>query len=148
MDTQEMEESAYIADYENIAILTIPNRRCGENINYFLKSFQYVYNIHMINGLKFFFLFPLLIIMLLPSCKEKPKNPIAEYGNALMNAHQRSKDTAEKANLDAIQETIRAYRASNDKYPESLNDIQGMIGSPIDFSRYNYDPQTGTVSLK
>lgn len=102
----------------------------------------------MINGLKFFLLFPLLIIMLLPSCKEKPKNPIAEYGDALMNAHQRSKDTAEKANLDAIQETIRTYRASNDKYPASLNDIKGMIGSPIDISRYNYDPQTGTVSLK
>lgn len=102
----------------------------------------------MINGLKFFLLFPLLIIMLLTSCKEKPKNPIAEYGDALMNAHQRSKDTAEKANLDAIQETIRTYRASKDKYPESLNDIRGMIGSHIDISRYNYDPQTGTVSLK
>jgi hypothetical protein len=84
----------------------------------------------------------------LSACEQKPKNPVAEYGDALMDSRKKAQDAAEKANLDALNKSVQAYHASNDKYPESLQDAANLIGSSVDLSRYDYDPQTGVVSLK
>lgn len=93
-------------------------------------------------------LFSLLLLSGLPACEQKPKNPVAEYGDALIDSHKRARDAAEKANLDALQKAVQAYRASNERFPESLREAAALIGSPVDLSRYDYDPQTGVVSMK
>ncbi len=86
--------------------------------------------------------------LILTACDQKPNNPVSDYGDALLGARQRAQEGAEIANLDAIKKSIEAYRAANDKYPESLKDIEGLLGSPVDFSKYDYNPQTGAVALK
>ena len=75
-------------------------------------------------------------------------NPIEAYGNGLIGAQTRAKNTAVATNLDTVQKTVQAYRAANDRYPDSLNDIAGMINRAVDLTIYDYDPSTGTVRLK
>jgi hypothetical protein len=86
--------------------------------------------------------------LILTACDQKPKNPVSDYGSALLGAPERAQEGAETANLDAVRKCIGAYRAANDKYPESLKDIEDLLGSPVDPSKYDYNPQTGIVTLK
>jgi len=92
--------------------------------------------------------FIVMILFLLTACDQKPKNPVAEYGDALINSYKRGQQAGEVANLDAIKKAIQAYHAVNDKYPESLKDIEKLLGTTIDDSKYDYNPDTGMVSLK
>jgi hypothetical protein len=85
--------------------------------------------------------FILLISSFIFSCEEKPKNPVAEYGDTMMNSYQKGKQAGETGNLDC-QSTIRAYHAAYDRYPQNLEEIKGLLGSEMDFSKYDYDPKT------
>ncbi len=90
-----------------------------------------------------------LVLFVFAACDQKPKNPVSEYGDALIGAYKGSKGVAERANLDAVQKSVDAYRAANEKYPENLKDVEPLLsGSEIDLTKYVYDPQTGKVSLK
>src|SRR4030042_6786874 len=94
-------------------------------------------------------LFPIILaLFLLLACDEKPKNPISEYGDALIGSYKRGQQAGEEANLDAIKKTIQSYYAEHEKYPESLKDLEDLMRKPIDATKYNYDPQTGTITLK
>jgi hypothetical protein len=86
--------------------------------------------------------------LLIPACKEKPKNPVAEYGNNLMNAYKGAQNAADIASLDGMKKAVEAYRASNGSYPAELKDVGALIGGPVDFSKFDYDPSTGAVTLK
>ena len=88
------------------------------------------------------------VLFLLFSCKEKPKNPVAEYGNALVDSYKRGQQAGEKANLDALKQAIESYRATNGRLPANLEEAQEFIGSGIDPSKYDYNPENGSVSLK
>jgi len=88
----------------------------------------------------------LLVLSVLAACKEK--NPVAEYGDTMVNSYQKGKQAAVDGNLDAVQKALQAYHAANDKYPEKLEEIDPLLGGTnVDFSKYNYDPQNGTVTL-
>jgi hypothetical protein len=93
-------------------------------------------------------LFIILTLFFLFSCDQKPKNPVAEYGDALIDSYKRGQKAGEIANLDAVNRTVKAYHASNDRYPQSLDEIKDLIGSNIDLSKYEYNPDNGMVSLK
>lgn len=94
-------------------------------------------------------LLALFTIAFFASCKEKPKNPVAEYGNTMMNSYHRGKEAGAAANLDAVKRAVQAYRAANDRYPQSLEEIRSLLGgSEIDLSKYDYNPGNGSVSLK
>jgi hypothetical protein len=87
--------------------------------------------------------------LLFISCDEKPKNPVSEYGDALIGSYKRGQDAGEAANLDAVRKAVDAYRAFNDRYPSNLDEVDDLIGSDnIDLSAYDYDPESGTVSIK
>ena len=89
------------------------------------------------------------MVLVFSACDQKPKNPISEYGDALIGAYKGSKVAAEQANLDAVQKSIDAYHAVNDKFPDSLKDVEPLLnGTQIDFAKYDYDPQSGKASLK
>jgi hypothetical protein len=89
-----------------------------------------------------------IILSFFTACEETPKNPVAEYGNTMMNAYQKGKIGGKIANLQAVKSAVQAYHAANDRFPEKLEDVKDLIGSEMDFSKYNYNPQTGMVSLK
>ena|ERR1700690_109427 len=94
------------------------------------------------------FFFTIIILTFIFACKEKPKNPVAEYGDTMINSYQKGKQAAVTGNLDAVKKSLEAYHASNEKYPQNLDDIKPLIGSELDLSRYDYNPQTGAVTLK
>jgi hypothetical protein len=92
--------------------------------------------------------FILLLSSFIFSCKEKPKNPVAEYGDTMLNSYQTGKQAGETGNLDAVRNAIRAYHAANDRYPQNLDEIKELLGSELDLSKYDYNPQNGTVNIK
>jgi len=92
-------------------------------------------------------LFPVLLFFIF-ACDQKPKNPVAEYGDSMIGAYKSGQHAGEIGNLEAVQKAVAAYHASNDKYPESLDQVKDLIGSNIDLSKYDYNPENGSVSLK
>ncbi|MFA6055554.1 MAG: hypothetical protein WC769_09275 [Thermodesulfovibrionales bacterium] len=90
----------------------------------------------------------LICLFFLLACDEKPKNPVAEYGDALVNSYKRSQQAAEEANLDALKKAVQLYYASNERFPKNLNEAKEFISPDMDLSKYDYSPDTGTVSLK
>jgi hypothetical protein len=90
----------------------------------------------------------LFVLLLLPACKEKPKNPVAEYGDALIDSYKGAQNTADLASLEGVKKAVQAYRAANGSYPAELKDVGDLIGGRVDFSNYDYDPSTGAVTLK
>jgi len=93
-------------------------------------------------------LFAIAILLFLVSCDQKPKNPVSEYGETVIDAYKKGQAVKETADLDAIKKTIQAYHAANDRYPANLDEIANLIGKQIDMAKYDYDPQTGAVNLK
>jgi len=84
-----------------------------------------------------------LCLMAFSSCEE---NPVQEYGRGLTGALEKADTAADSANLDALRKSISAYRASEDRYPESLAEITSAMG--LDPARFDYDPATGRVALR
>jgi hypothetical protein len=90
-----------------------------------------------------------LSALLLPSaCKEKPKNPVAEYGDALIGSYKGAQNAADLATLDGLKKAVQAYRAANGSYPAELKDVESLIGGPVDFTKYDYDSTNGAVTQK
>ncbi len=92
--------------------------------------------------------FLIIVILLTFACKEKPKTAFDEYGDALIDSYKKAQKTETITNLDTIKKAILIYHAEKGKYPESLGDINEYLKSEIDLSKYNYDSNTGNVSLK
>ncbi|MGC2064087.1 MAG: hypothetical protein WA610_14020 [Thermodesulfovibrionales bacterium] len=93
-------------------------------------------------------LFAALIMTFLFACQEKPKNPVAVYGDTMINSYEKGKQAGEAGNLDAVKKALDAYHAANDKYPENLDEIKPLVGQNLDISKYDYNPQNGTVTPK
>ena len=89
-----------------------------------------------------------VVLVFLCACDRKPKNPVAEYGNSLIGAYKSGQHAGQIGNLEAVQKAVAAYHASNDKYPETLDQVKDLIGSDVDMSQYDYNPENGAVSLK
>ena len=83
------------------------------------------------------------------ACDNKPKNPVAKYGDTMINSYQKGKQAGVSGNLDAVKNAIQAYHAANDKYPQNLDEIKPLLGgSDMDLSKYDYNPENGNVTLK
>lgn len=103
------------------------------------------------------FIIAVAILTVILACDEKPKNPVAEktnnpvaqYGDTMVNSYQKGKQAGIDGNLDAVRKAVQAYHATNDKYPQNLDDIKPLLGgSDMDFANYDYNPENGTVNLK
>ncbi len=98
----------------------------------------------------------LFLISLILSCKEapktrieeEPKNPVAEYGDAMINAYQKGQEAGKTGNLFAVKQAVQAYHAAYGTYPQNLDDLEDLIGTGINASLYDYDSRTGKVALK
>ena len=93
-------------------------------------------------------LFAVVILFAVLACDEKPKNPAAEYGDTMINSYHKGKQAAEEGNLDAVRKAVQAYHATNDKYPQNLEEIKPLLSSEVDFSKYDYNSESGAVTLK
>ena len=97
-------------------------------------------------GTTIFLAATLFALLLFPACKEKPKNPVAEYGDALIGSYKGAQNAADLATLDGLKKAVQAYHAANGSYPAELKDVESLIGGPVDFGKYDYDPATGGVT--
>jgi hypothetical protein len=88
----------------------------------------------------------MFLISLVAGCDEKT-NPVSNIGDSLIGAYERSSITADQSTLKGMKDAIRAYHISNGKYPDSLEDIQKLMGSRIDAGLYQYDPESGEITL-
>ena len=82
------------------------------------------------------------------SSKQAPVNPFARYGESMVGAYTMGKRAGVEGNLNSVKKTIQAFHAVHDRYPKDLDEIKPLFTSPIDLSVYDYDPDTGQVSLK
>lgn len=92
------------------------------------------------------FSFLMFVVTALSGCDEKT-NPVSKVGDSLVGAYERSSAGADQATLNGIRDAIRAYYITHRGYPASLDEIQDLMNSPIDSSRYAYDPDTGMIDL-
>ncbi len=90
----------------------------------------------------------LICFLFILSCSEKPSNPVAEYGDTLVNTYKRGQQAGETANLDAVKKAVQSYYATNGKFPDTLDEAKEFIGSGLDLSKYDYNAETGIVTLK
>ena len=88
----------------------------------------------------------MFLSIFLMGCEES-SNPIAKFGDDVIGAHQRTKVKADQMTLNGMKDAVRVYHISNGTYPASLEEIQTLMGSPIDTGLYQYDPDTGKISL-
>ena len=78
-------------------------------------------------------------------CKE---NPVEQYGTGLVDAYKKAEPAADEANVAMLRQSIQAFRAAQGRFPESLEELEGMTGTSIDPEQYLYDPGTGQLSRK
>jgi hypothetical protein len=85
------------------------------------------------------------LTLLFLGCEE---NPVEQYGTGLVDAYKKAEPAADEANLAMLQQSIQAFRAAKGRFPENLEELQGMTGTSIDPEQYLYDPGTGQLSRK
>ena len=71
-----------------------------------------------------------------------------DYADEVVETLDRTQEFADNMSLQAIQRNIRSYRALNGKYPESVEALATIAGYNFDPDKYEYDPDTGIISLK
>lgn len=87
-------------------------------------------------------------LALFAACDQKPKNPVAEHGDAMIDAYQKSKVLRDTASLSALKTAIQTFYSANGRYPNNLSEIKDLLGAEYDLSVYSYNPSDGSVSLK
>ena len=77
----------------------------------------------------------------------KSGDPLAEYGDKLLDSYEHAGEMAAKVSLEAVRLTVRNFKVMNNRYPADLEELSKSMGD-FDTSPYDYDPKTGTVTLK
>jgi hypothetical protein len=89
--------------------------------------------------------FVTLILVAVLACDKKPGNPVAD---SMLDSYQKGKQAGETGNLDSVRKAVQAYHATSDKYPKDLDEIKSQLNSEVDLSNYDYDPESGVVTIK
>ena len=87
-------------------------------------------------------------LALFAACDQKPKNPVAEHGDAMIDAYQKSKVLRDTASLSSVKTGIQTFYSANGRYPNDLSEIKDLLGAEYDLSVYAYNPSDGSVSLR
>lgn len=86
-----------------------------------------------------------LVALFLAGCD---RSPVEEFADEMLVSYERSRTAADEASLQAIQRYIRSYRAMNGRYPESIEELESALGTGYDLEPYDYDPGSGTLTLR
>ena len=90
-------------------------------------------------------LFACLVSLFLVGCD---RNPVEGFGEEMLVSYGKSREAADEASLQAIQRYIQSYRAVNGGYPESIEELEAALGTGYDLEPYDYDPGSGTLTLR
>lgn len=90
----------------------------------------------------------LLVCLVAFMCLGCERNPVEEFGEEMLGSYEKSRNAADEASLQAIRRYIRSYRALNGKYPEGIDELDASLGGTYDLEPYDYDPRTGSLTLR
>lgn len=76
------------------------------------------------------------------------KNPVEQYGDTLIKTYKKTQQFGDKTSLQNLQESMKAFRAANGRYPKDLKELEGFTGIALDSNKYEYDPSKGTITQK
>lgn len=88
-----------------------------------------------------------MVLFVAVGCSES-QNPIAQYGNEVLGAHERTQRVKARADMQAIKTGIQEYYVERGRYPASLTDLSLVANQGIDPDLYVYDPATGSIQLR
>lgn len=93
-----------------------------------------------------------------PSPPEAPKSEpvkgdsarkvVTDYGSGLTGSIDKTRKLKMKSEMDALNTAVQNYYLENGKYPASLDEISSYTLSGTDLSAYDYDPETGRISIR
>lgn len=86
------------------------------------------------------------LIIFVISCESK--NPVEQYGDALIKTYKDTQQFGAKTTVKNLQESIKAFYAANGRYPNDLKELEDFTGITLDSSKYEYDPSKGTITQK
>ncbi len=90
-------------------------------------------------------LFACLVALFLFGCD---RSPVEKFSEEMLVSYETSRVAADQASLQAIQRFIRSYRAMNERYPESIEELEDALGTGYDLEPYDYDPASGTLTVR
>lgn len=76
------------------------------------------------------------------------RNPVQQYGHTMVESLKTTKKIEKKANVQAMQQSIQEYYAANGRYPSDLNEVAAFNGMTLESNKYDYNPETGTLTEK
>jgi hypothetical protein len=79
---------------------------------------------------------------------ESSKQIIENYQKGLTSSIDKARGAQAKVDMGAVQDAVRNYQVENGRYPDSLDAIKSYVSPKVNLGLYNYDPGTGTVSIK
>jgi len=86
-----------------------------------------------------------LIVLFFVGCD---RSPVEEFAKEMTASYEKSSKAADEASLQAMQRYIRSYRAMNGRYPESIDELERSLGAGYDLEPYDYDPDSGSLTLR
>ena len=96
------------------------------------------------------FILPLLFVAFV-SCesknpgKDESRNPVEKYGDDVMKAYKGTQQFGKQMDVKNLQDAIRSFQVMNGRYPNDLKELEHFAGTPLDSSKYEYDPSAGTI---
>ena len=96
------------------------------------------------------FILPVLFLVFL-SCesrnpgKNESRNPVEKYGDDVTKAYKGTQQFGKQMDVKNLQDAIRSFQVMNGRYPRDLGELEHFTGTPLDSSKYDYDPSAGTI---
>ena len=88
------------------------------------------------------FILPVLFLVFL-SCESR--NPVEKYGDDVTKAYKGTQQFGKQMDVKNLQDAIRSFQVMNGRYPRDLGELEHFTGTPLDSSKYDYDPSAGTI---
>lgn len=110
-------------------------------------SSHHLHKMEILVPMKKIFLITIILLFtaLTVGCKQ---DPVKEYGEGLLDTLDSSEVAVDQANLRSLKQAVRMYHNEHGQYPNALEDVAGFMSSPVDLNKYQYNPNTGQVTLK
>ncbi|MBF0337174.1 MAG: hypothetical protein HQL05_05020 [Nitrospirae bacterium] len=61
---------------------------------------------------------------------------------------EKSRVATDKSDLEALKRGITGFNAANGRYPKDLDELQEFTAINFDKGIYNYNPQTGAITMR
>jgi len=79
---------------------------------------------------------------------ESAQEIVQGYAGGLKSSIDKAKTAQARNDKGAILTAVREFQSEQGRFPSSLDEIKGRLRANTDLTLYDYDPNTGDVTLK